>query len=117
MNAVMAALPLNTSNNFQVNSGTRNVFGDLLPNPQGKGSDYGVKFSLFDRRLFFDVTYYTIANENGADSISSNAAGNFKQFDQLWIAVSTFTGDPKYLTTPYSTLSTVWQDVVSTTTN
>jgi iron complex outermembrane recepter protein len=109
------SLSYNSSNNFQVNSGTRNVFGDLLPNPQGKGADYGVKFSLLDRRLFLDVTYYTNSNVNTGDSISSNAAGNFKQFDQLWIAVSSFTGDPKYLTSPYSTLSTVWQDVVSTT--
>ena len=109
-----ASLSYNTSNNFQVNSGTRNVFGDLLPNPQGKGADYGVKFALLDRRVFLDVTYYTSSNLNSADSISSNAAGNFKQFDQLWVAVSTFTRDVKYLTTPYSTLSTVWQDVVST---
>ncbi len=109
------SLSYNTSNNFQVNSGTRNVFGDLLPNPQGKGSDYGLKFSFFDRRVFLDLTHYTNASENSPDSISSNAAGNFKQFDQLWIAVAGFTNDVKYLTTPYSTLSTVWQDAVSTT--
>ena len=109
------SLSYNTSNNFQVNSGTRNVYGDLLPNPQGKGSDYGLKFSFFDRRLFLDVTHYTNSNENSADSISNNAAGNFKQFDQLWIAVSDFTKDVKYLTSPYSTLSTVWADAVSTT--
>lgn len=109
------SLSYNTSNNLQVNSGTRNVFGDLLPNPQGKGSDYGVKFTLLDRRVFLDITYYTNSNLNTPDSISSNAAGNFKQFDQLWIAVANFTGDVKYLTSPYSTLSTVWQDVVSTT--
>ncbi|MBL9185888.1 MAG: hypothetical protein JNK23_00275 [Opitutaceae bacterium] len=109
------SLSYNTSNNFQVNSGTRNVFGDLLPNPEGKGSDYGVKFALLNRRVFLDVTYYTNSSLNAADSISSNAAGNFKQFDQLWIAVSNFTGDPKYLTSPYSTLSTVWADAVSTT--
>ena len=109
------SLSYNTSNNFQVNAGTRNIFGDLLPNPQGKGSDYGLKFSLFDRRLFLDVTAYTNSSLNSADSISSNAAGNFKQFDQLWIAVSDFTGDVKYLTSPYSTLSTTWADTVSTT--
>ncbi|MBI5770353.1 MAG: hypothetical protein HZA93_21435 [Verrucomicrobia bacterium] len=109
------SLSYNTSNNLQVNSGMRNIFGDLLPNPQGRGSDYGLKFALFDRRVFLDVTYYTNSNINTPDSISSNAAGNFKQFDQLWIAVANFTGDVKYLTTPYSTLSTVWQDVVSTT--
>ncbi|MBI5690540.1 MAG: hypothetical protein HZC55_10635 [Verrucomicrobia bacterium] len=117
---VFHALPwmsvsVNESDNFQVNAGTRNVFGDLLPNPQGKGRDYGLKFSLLDRRLFLEVTHYTNSNLNSADSISNNAAGNFKQFDQLWIAVSSFTGDPKYLTSPYSTLSTVWADIVSTT--
>jgi len=109
------SLSYNTSNNLQVNSGTRNVFGDLLPNPEGKGADYGLKFALLDRRVFLDITYYTNSNVNTPDSISSNAAGNFKQFDQLWIAVSNFTRDVKYLTSPYSTLSTVWQDVVSTT--
>ena len=119
--AVFHALPwlslsYNTSNNFQVNSATRNVFGDLLPNPQGEGQDYGLKFSFFDRRLFFDVTYYTNSSVNAADgTVSGGAAGNFKQFDQLWIAVSNFTHDVKYLTSPYSTLSTVWADVVSTT--
>ena len=109
------SLSYNTSNNFQVNAGSRNVYGDLLPNPEGDGSDYGIKFSLFDRRLFFDVTYYTNSSLNSGDSIANNPAGNFKQFDQLWIGVSEFTGDPKYLTSPYSTLSTVWNDAVSTT--
>ena len=105
----------NTSDNFSVNAGTRNIFGDLLPNPQGKGSDYGLKFALFDRRVFLDLTYYTISNLNGPDSISNNAAGNFKRFDQIWEAIGAFTGEVKYLTSPYSTISTVWQDVVSTT--
>lgn len=109
------SLSYNTSNNFQVNAGTRNIYGDLLPNPEGEGSDYGLKFSFFNRRLFLELTHYTNSNLNGGDSISNNAAGNFKQFDQLWIAVSEYTGDVKYLTSPYSTLSTVWQDVVSTT--
>mgnify|MGYP000198938716 CR=1 FL=1 len=109
------SLSYNTSNNFQVNAGTRNVYGDLLPNPEGEGSDYGLKFSFFDRRVFLDLTYYTNGNLNAGDAISNNAAGNFKQFDQLWIGVSEFTGDVKYLTSPYSTISTVWQDVVSTT--
>jgi hypothetical protein len=59
-----ASLSYNTSNNFQVNSGTRNVYGDLLPNPQGLGKDYGLKFALFDRRVFLDVTYYTNSNLN-----------------------------------------------------
>jgi hypothetical protein len=109
------SLSYNTSNNFQVNAGTRNVYGDLLPNPEGEGSDYGLKFSFFDRRVFLELTHYTNGNKNTGDAISNNSAGNFKQFDQLWIGISDLTGDVKYLTSPYSTLSTVWQDVVSTT--
>jgi hypothetical protein len=109
------SLSYNTSNNLRVNGLARNVFGDLLPNPQGEGSDYGVKLAILGGRVYAGVTYYTNSSLNASDSISNNAAGNFKQFDQLWIAVATHTGDVKYLTSPYSTLSTVWSDVVSTT--
>jgi hypothetical protein len=110
-----ASLSYNISDNFRVNGLARNVFGDLLPNPQGEGQDYGVKFSLLQGRVFLGITYYTNSSLNASDSISNNAAGNFKQFDQLWIGVADLTGDVKYLTSPYSTLSTVWSDVVSTT--
>ncbi|MFM9090559.1 MAG: hypothetical protein ACKOUK_02310, partial [Verrucomicrobiota bacterium] len=108
------SLSYNTSNNFQVNAGTRNVYGELLPNPEGEGTDYGLKLNLLGRRLFLELTRYTNRNRNSADGISNNPAGNFKQFDQLWIGVSELTGDVKYLTSPYSTINTVWQDVVTT---
>lgn len=109
------SLSYNQSNNFQVNSATRNIYGELLPNPEGVGKDYGLKFFLFDNRLILDLNHYTSSSLNSGDSISNNAAGNFKQFDQIWVALADFTGDPKYRDKPYSTLSTVWQDVVSTT--
>jgi hypothetical protein len=109
------SLSYNTSSNFQVNASSRNVYGDLLPNPEGEGKDYGLKFSFFERRLFLDLTYYTNSSLNGSDSISNNSAGNFKQFDQIWIAIGDFTSDAKYYTSPYSTVATVWSDVVSTT--
>jgi hypothetical protein len=105
----------NTSNNFQVNAAGKDIYGDLLPNPQGEGGDYGLKFNFFDRRLFLDVTYYTNSSVNASDSISANPAGNFKQIDNVWEAIATFTGDVKYRTYPYSSLSTTWADVVSTT--
>ncbi len=106
----------NTSNNFQVNDFRLNVYGDLLPDPSGKGSDYGVKLALLDRKLFFEATYYTNSNINAPDNVSSNAAGDFKSpIDRLWQAVATFTGDPKYSTYPYNSIGTTWQDAVSTT--
>jgi iron complex outermembrane receptor protein len=109
------SLSYNTSNNFQVNAASRNIYGELLPNPEGVGKDYGARFSLCDDRVFLDLTYYTNSSLNGGDSISNNAAGNFKQFDNIWIAIADFTGDAKYRDKPYSSLATVWQDVVSTT--
>ena len=108
------SLSYNTSNNFQVNAAGKDIYGDLLPNPEGEGKDYGLKFAFFDRRLFVDVTYYTNRSVNASDSISSNPAGNFKQIDNVWEAVATFTGDVRYRTYPYSSLSTTWADVVST---
>ena len=109
------SLSYNTSSNFQVNSASRNIYGDLLPNPEGVGKDYGLKFFLLDHRLILDLNYYTNSNLNSGDSISNNAAGNFKQFDNIWTAVADITGDAKYRDKPYSSLATVWQDVVSTT--
>lgn len=118
--AVFHALPwvslsYNTSNNFQVNAAGKDIYGDLLPNPHGEGKDYGLKFNFFDRRLFLDVTYYTNSSVNASDSISANPAGNFKQIDDVWGAIATSTGDLKYRTYPYSSISTTWADVVSTT--
>ncbi len=109
------SLSYNTSNNFQVNAAGKDIYGDLLPNPQGEGKDYGLKFNFFDRRLFVDVTYYTNSSVNASDSIASNPAGNFKQVDDVWGAIAVFTGDNKYRTYPYSSISTTWADVVSTT--
>ncbi len=103
----------NTSNNFQANDEARNVYGELLPNPEGQGSDYGVKLALFDRRLFFDLTYYTNASVNKIDGVSNTPAGNFKQFDQLWEGVANFTNDPKYTNAPYSNSGTIWSDSAS----
>ncbi len=109
------SLSYNTSNNFQVNAAGLNVYGDLRPNPSGKGEDFGLKFALFDRKLFLDLTYYTNSSINSADAVSSNAAGDFKtNLDQSWIAIYNFTGDPKYNTYPYNAIGTTWADVVST---
>ena len=114
--ATWLSFSYNTSNNFQVNAAGLNVYGDLRPNPSGKGEDFGVKFALFDRKLFLDLTYYTNSSIDSADAVSSNAAGDFKtNLDQSWIAIFNFTGDAKYNTYPYNSIGTTWADVVSTT--
>ena len=106
----------NTSNNFKVNDANLNVYGDLLPNPQGDGKDYGVKFQLFDRRVFAEIIYYTNSNVGAVDQISSGPWGDFKShLDQTWIAIFNFTKDAKYNYYPYNAIGTTWQDAVSTT--
>ncbi|MEO6245060.1 MAG: hypothetical protein ABIQ12_06460, partial [Opitutaceae bacterium] len=106
----------NTSTNFKVNDSNLNVYGDLLPNPEGEGKDYGVKLSFFDRRLFMEFTYYTNSNVNAIDQVSSGAFGDFKShLDRTWIAIANFTDDNKYNTYPYNAIGTTWQDAVSTT--
>ncbi len=41
-----------------------------------QGSDYGVKLALFDRRLFFDLTYYTNAPYSNSGTIWSDSASS-----------------------------------------
>ena len=105
----------NTSNNFQANDSSRNVYGELLPNPQGKGRDYGLKLSLLDRRVFFDLTYYTNAAKDKIDSVASTPAGDFKgNLDALWTGIANLTGDQKFNLNPYSSINTVWNDSATT---
>ncbi len=108
------SLSYNSSNNFAVNDQFRSPYGDLLPNPDGEGSDYGVKFSLFDRRLFFDVTHYTNSSGNGLDTTVENGPHGSLSFNSLWQGVYEFTNDSKYLDAPYAQTNTVWRDQVTT---
>jgi hypothetical protein len=111
-----ATFTYNTSTNFRVNDSSLNPYGNLLPNPEGEGRDYGLKLALFGRRLFLELTHYTNSNLNAIDAISNTAAGDFKTpLDRTWIAIANFTGDDKYNTYPYNALGTTWQDAVSTT--
>ena len=119
--AVLHALPwlsfaYNTSDNFQVNAATRDVYGNLLPNPQGRGSDYGIKLSLFDQKVFFDIMYYTNETVSKIDPVSITTAGNFvDEINLSWQAIAAFTGDSKYRSPPYDSTSTGgWSDSTTT---
>lgn len=107
------SLSFNMSNNLQINPATRNVYGDVLPNPQGEGRDYGLKLALFDRRFFFDLTYYTNATKDKIEAAAGTQAGNLSQFEQIWQAIGAYTNDPKYLSPPYA-LGNTWYDSAST---
>ena len=108
-------LAYNKSNNFQVNNGVLDVYGNLLPNPHGDGSDYTLKFALFKRRLFFDLTYYTNSTVNGFDAVESTSLAPFgTQINDIWAAIATYTGNNMYNGHPYASTGNVWQDSATT---
>jgi hypothetical protein len=55
----------NQSDNFTVASLGEDQFGNVLPNPTGKGEDYGVSVSLFDDKLVAEMNWY---KSNAANS-------------------------------------------------
>ncbi len=108
------SLSYNISNNFQVNAGTLNQFGDLLPNPRGEGKDASLRFNLLQNRVFIDLTYYTNEVKNAAENVQNTPAGNFSNYDAVWTAIAQFTGDNKYRSFPYSNVATTESDIVGT---
>lgn len=48
----------NESDTFQPAAAAYNLFGELLPDPQGKGKDYGIGFSLFKGKFVARVNKY-----------------------------------------------------------
>ncbi|MFZ9838283.1 MAG: TonB-dependent receptor plug domain-containing protein [Opitutaceae bacterium] len=54
----------NQSDSFQPAVTQYNLLGEVLPNPTGRGKDYGVSVSLFDNRLFLRVNRYQTFQQN-----------------------------------------------------
>ncbi len=110
------SLTYNTSNNLNINDSALSVSGDLLPNPKGDGKDIGAKFSLFDGKVFIEALHYTNSNVDAQDSIATGVWGNFgTPISEIWEAIATFTGDTRYLNTPYRVTGAGWSDVATTT--
>ncbi len=59
----------NTSDSFQPTSFSYNIFLEPLPDPQGKGKDYGFTLVLFDNKLIAKFNHYE------TKSINSRAGG------------------------------------------
>jgi len=109
------SLTYNHSNNFQPGT-ARSVSGDLLPNPEGDGSDYGIRFNFFDDKIVGDVSYYENFTRNRADNTISAGVGlPFKgNIDPLWQTIAAAENKPEYLGFPYSDASSTWQDILTT---
>jgi hypothetical protein len=54
----------NQSDSFQPAITQYNLLGEALPNPTGRGKDYGLSVSLLDNRLFLRINRYETFQEN-----------------------------------------------------
>ena len=57
-------LSYNQSDSFQPSTTQYNLLGEVLPNPTGKGKDYGVTFVMFDGKLNFKINKYDTFQKN-----------------------------------------------------
>lgn len=107
------SLTFNKSNNLVPNSTVRDIAGNLLPNQEGDGEDYGLKFFLADGRIIADVVYYRNYSRNKPDAAVANGVhGNFQNpINAIWTTIAGVENDSKYLDQPYAFTGSVWQDV------
>jgi hypothetical protein len=59
-----ASFHLNRSDSFQPAVTQYNLKGEPLPNPTGRGKDFGVSFSLFDNKLYVRLNRYENFQQN-----------------------------------------------------
>lgn len=73
----------NKSDNFNPPStALGDFYGNQLPKPTGKGTDYGFQFSLLDNKLFARVTWFKASNENeniASPTVFSRLSSNVDQ--------------------------------------
>ena len=71
----------NQSNNFQVAGLAVDPFGPVLPNPSGKGKDYGVTVSLFDDKLVGEMNWYKSSAQNTRTGTTTTFADRALRID------------------------------------
>ena len=71
----------NQSDSFQPAVTQYNLFGEVLPNPTGKGKDYGLTFSLLNGRLNFKINKYTTVQINSRAGDAGTVATRSIQLD------------------------------------
>jgi outer membrane receptor protein involved in Fe transport len=61
----------NQSENFQVAGLAYDQFGNVLPNPTGRGKDYGFSVSLFDDKLIGEMNWYKSGAANSREGTTT----------------------------------------------
>jgi hypothetical protein len=61
----------NQSDNFTVSALGEDQFGNVLPDPTGKGKDYGLSVSFFDDKLVAEMNWYTADAANSREGTTT----------------------------------------------
>ena len=77
------SLHYNRSDSFKPAAPAQNVFGQWLPDPGGKGRDYGFALNLFDNRLVLRVNKYETRQANSRSGASAGFAKSLWMMDYL----------------------------------
>lgn len=94
------ALTFNKSQNFQVQAGRVDLYGDPVPNPSGKTQEYGAVLTTWNNKLRFKVAKYETELEN------ARLSGAYNEFviglSTHWLYTGAkrlqlgLSGDPQY---------------------
>lgn len=76
---INVSLSYNKSNNFQVTSTRRDVYGKTIANPSGSTKDYGVLLSTKDGKYSFRAVKYETALTNASSPLSNGIGGVINQ--------------------------------------
>lgn len=77
------SLHYNRSDSFKPAAPAQNVFGRWLPDPGGKGKDYGFALNLFDNRLVVRVNKYETKQINSRSGASAGFAKSLWAMDYI----------------------------------
>ncbi len=75
------SLHANKSDSFIPADSAINLHGEFLPNPQGKGEDYGFSLALFDGKLNIRANQFNVLTENDRSGNSSTLATRAVKMD------------------------------------
>ncbi|HUR59917.1 MAG TPA: TonB-dependent receptor plug domain-containing protein [Opitutaceae bacterium] len=112
------SLYVNEADNFQVQGATQ-VFGNVartsgavdsrpaIGNKKGEGRDAGVKFNLFNGKLYASLGWYRVADANRFTNVDGNFVNNNGLVEAIWTAINNDT--PLYDVMGNDTQATVSQ--------
>ncbi len=115
------------SENFDLSTARRNIYGEVLPPPVGETEEYGFSVSLFDNKLVARFNWYETISTGTTHTVSGDAnaysagAGGITWWLRRWTeaaetisfaeAVANVT--PAGMTFPYSSYEEVFNEIIS----